>query len=269
MSSEHPFHRQDIVDHWQRGRDARSVELAAITAALFELAAIGAGMHVLDLGAGVGETAIEAAGLVGPAGRVLAVDVSGPMVRALRENVAQAGVINVEARQADMRDLEMVAAFDAAIARHSIMLVDDIDGSLAAIRRALRPGGRLAVSVWSAGERNPLIWGPYEVVRVLGGESVPRPADRLSDSQRLRAALERAGFRDLSIRHVAISTESASLDEQLADMADAPAIVRAWERLTEEQRGRAWELLREQWRPYQRSDGFTLPGECLVAGATA
>lgn len=245
------------------------MELAAITAALFELAAIRVGMRVLDLGAGVGETAIEAAGLVGPEGRVLAVDVSGPMVRALRANLAQAGARNVEVRQTDMRDLEMVAAFDAAIARHSIMLVDDIDGSLAAIRRALRPGGRLAASVWSLGERNPLIYGPYEVLRALGWELLPRPADRLNSPQRLRAALERAGFRELSIRHVAIATESASLDEQLAGMAEAPSIVRAWEGLSDEQRARAWELLREQWQPYQRSDGFTLPGECLVAGASA
>jgi SAM-dependent methyltransferase len=269
VSSELPFHRQDVVDQWQRERDARSAEMAGITAALFELAAIRAGMRVLDVGAGVGEIAIEAAGLVGPAGRVLAVDVSGPMVAALRGNVAQAGVANVEARHADMRDLDMVATFDAAIARHSIMLVDDIDASLAAIRRALRARGRLAASVWSAGERNPLIWGPYEVVRALGEEPAPRVADRLNDPERLRAALERAGFRDVSVRFVAIATESASLDEQLAAMRGAPSVARAWNGLTEEQRRRAWELLRERWQPYERTDGFTLPGECLVAGATA
>src|SRR4051794_16084842 len=60
--------------------DEQAGMLAGATAMLLRAAGIGAGMHVIDFGTGLGHVAFELADLVGPDGSVIGVDQSERMV---------------------------------------------------------------------------------------------------------------------------------------------------------------------------------------------
>ena len=62
------------------------------------------GMTVCDMGCGNGYYALQLAKLVGPAGRVLAVDVQPEMLKLLQERAHQAGITNVEPIQGQLHD---------------------------------------------------------------------------------------------------------------------------------------------------------------------
>jgi SAM-dependent methyltransferase len=75
--------------------------LAAVNDALLALAAPRAKERVLDVGCGCGASTIDFARAVGPAGRVEALDISGPMLAEGKRRAEAAGVDNIEWRRAD------------------------------------------------------------------------------------------------------------------------------------------------------------------------
>ena len=169
-----------------------------------ELAEIGPGQSVLDIGTGVGEPALTAARRVGPSGRVVAVDQASRMLGVARRRMAAVGLANVEFLEADAEALELPpGAFDAILARWSLMFLPDVAGTLRRLRAALAPGGRLAAAVWDVPERVPLMTRPVEILqRALHFPSPPtdQPGPfALADTQALRAKLNEAGFEDVRV----------------------------------------------------------------------
>jgi arsenite methyltransferase len=111
------------------------------------LASIAPGETVLDLGSGAGFDAFLAAARVGPAGRVIGVDLTPQMIEKARSNAAAAGYTNVEFRLGDIEALPVEdASVDLVISNCVLNLVPDKGKAFAEIVRVLKPGGRLAVS---------------------------------------------------------------------------------------------------------------------------
>jgi len=104
-------------------------------------AGIATGMTVLDVGAGPGFAAVDLAGLVGPEGRVIALERSGRFVAALRAEVERLGLANVEAREQDVCDTALPGPADAAWCRWVLSFVADPARAVLRIAAALRPGG--------------------------------------------------------------------------------------------------------------------------------
>ena len=105
------------------------------------------GETVLDLGSGAGVDAILAARAVGPAGRVLGVDMTAEMLARARANAAAVGLANVEFREGRLESLPVDdASVDAVTANCVINLVPDKAAVFREIHRVLRPGGRLVVA---------------------------------------------------------------------------------------------------------------------------
>ena len=108
--------------------------------------------RVLDVCTGTGDLAIEAvtAGpdvLSGRAGEVLGVDFAGEMLRLAHEKVRRRGLASrVRLVRGDATRLPVPdAAFDVVTAAFGIRNVADPPAALGEFRRALRPGGRLAI----------------------------------------------------------------------------------------------------------------------------
>ena len=111
---------------------------------------------VLELAAGVGETGFEAAAIVGEAGRLITSDFSPAMLEAARRRGAELGVANADYRIIDGERIELDDdSVDGVLCRFGYMLMPDSAAAFAETRRVLRPGGRLALAVWGALERNP------------------------------------------------------------------------------------------------------------------
>jgi ubiquinone/menaquinone biosynthesis C-methylase UbiE len=107
------------------------------------------GMHVLDVCAGSGASAIPAAEAVGPTGRVVAVDISSGLLRLLTRKAEARGLRHVEARIQDLLALDSGGeTFDAVVCVFGIFFLADMATGVRRLWQCVRPGGRLAITTW-------------------------------------------------------------------------------------------------------------------------
>jgi arsenite methyltransferase len=107
------------------------------------LGVLRAGEVVLDLGCGAGMDSILAARRIGPAGRVIGVDLTRPMVEKAKANAKAAEVENAEFHQGEADRLPAGdGSVDVAISNGVFNLCPDKPGVLAEVFRVLRPGAR-------------------------------------------------------------------------------------------------------------------------------
>jgi SAM-dependent methyltransferase len=162
-----------------------------------ELAALVPGPRVLDLGVGPGTSAIEMA-RADPARRHLGLDRSGEMLRRAAGAARTAGValplLRADALCLPVKD----GSLDGAAGHSVLYLLADPAAALVELRRALRPGGRVAFLEPRG--------GPFPVraafrggVRCAASMLLWRGMSRLHrrfDEGSLSALLLAAGFRD-------------------------------------------------------------------------
>jgi SAM-dependent methyltransferase len=115
------------------------------TLALLERAGVAAGMRCLDVGCGGGDVTFDLASLVGITGSVVGVDVDTTKVELARGDAEQAEMSNVEFQAADLTDGLGQDEYDVVYARFVLTHLADPEAGLAAMLRALRPGGRVVV----------------------------------------------------------------------------------------------------------------------------
>jgi SAM-dependent methyltransferase len=122
-----------------------------LAARLVEMAEVGAGARVLDVGTGAGVVAAAAAPRVGPEGRVLGVDISEAMLSRARGLAAARGLADrVDYRLMDAESLAFEdQSFDRVVSLFALLHMPHPLKALQEMRRVLRPGGRLAVGVGS------------------------------------------------------------------------------------------------------------------------
>jgi ubiquinone/menaquinone biosynthesis C-methylase UbiE len=125
--------------------------LRPLTERMLRAAGIGAGMHVLDVGCGVGDVSFLVSELVGPEGSVVGIDLDGDAVRFADERRAARAIANVVFREADARSVHAERLFDAAVGRFVLMFMSDPTAALRLIAERVRPGGILAFHEWVAG----------------------------------------------------------------------------------------------------------------------
>lgn len=183
---------------WARFEEGAS----GLSARLVELARVAPGMRVLDLCTGLGEPALHVARRVGPAGTVLGADLARPMLGFARERGREAGLANLRLAQMEGEHLALPAhAFDAATWRWGPMLMDDPLVALREVRRVLKPGAFLGVSVWGTGKQVPFIALAGTVAEEVGGIAKPPPGTpgplRMGRAGDLESALAAAGYGDV------------------------------------------------------------------------
>ncbi len=116
--------------------------------ALWERAGITTGQVVLDIGAGPGYAACDLAQIVGPDGRIHAVDEAPLFLEYLRRQSQARGLANISVHESDAQHITCVEAgsCDAAYARWVLCFVRDPGALIASAARAIKRGGALMIS---------------------------------------------------------------------------------------------------------------------------
>jgi arsenite methyltransferase len=113
----------------------------------FAAEVIGTGDVVLDIGSGSGTDVLIASRLVGPSGRVYALDMTEAMRAKLRANVERSGARNVEVLDGNAEDIPLPnASVDVVTSNGVLNLVPDKPKAIVEIARVLRPGGRAQIA---------------------------------------------------------------------------------------------------------------------------
>lgn len=135
---------------------AAAIDSFAGVGHFLDLAAIEPGQAVLDLGSGSGMDSFLAALAVGPHGRVVGIDMTPEQLAKARRLASDAGVDNVEFAEGYIEDPPVEPeTFDCVISNGVINLSPDKQAVFAAVARALRPGGRLALADIVSSEQLP------------------------------------------------------------------------------------------------------------------
>lgn len=124
---------------------------------LLELLHPSQGSRLLDVGAGTGAVALQAAGYVGPTGQVIGTDVAVAMVSLANQAAAEQGLTSVTFHQMDAEQLDFPdASFDAVTCAFSLFQFPDMSQALAEMWRVLKLGGQLGLSNWAPGYFSPV-----------------------------------------------------------------------------------------------------------------
>ncbi len=157
------------------------------------------GERALDVACGTGAVTRILAGQVGPAGRVVGVDVNPEMLGVARRAVPSP---MVEWREASATALPLAdCTFDLVTCQQGLQFFPDRPAALREMRRVLVPGGRLALACWRSPEHNPgALASEQALARAVGPEAAVMPQFVLGDREEVRRLVRGAGFADVTIR---------------------------------------------------------------------
>jgi SAM-dependent methyltransferase len=267
---------EEAAPGWVRRQDAIRALGAPVSRWMLDAVSLKPGDQVLELAAGLGETGMLAAEIVGPTGGVIVSDQADGMLAGARTRASELGLGNVEFRVlgAEWIDLPL-ASVDAVLCRWGYMLLADPSAALGETRRVLRPQGRVSLAVWDSVQRNPWALLPSLELIERGLSGPPAPGTpgpfALGDPAQVRELLERAGFAEIDVQAVDIEQRHPSFEvfwETTLDIARAfhdAVLSRPEPEIADIRAGLASRL-----SPYTSAEGaLVIPARTLVASATA
>lgn len=190
-------------ERWVANQARLDAMVAVFGEAAIEAVAPAAGERVLDVGCGAGASSLALAARVGAGGQVLGVDISAPLIGRARALAPQDTPVLYQAADASSADLSE-GAFDILFSRFGVMFFDDPTAAFAHMRRALRPGGRVAFVCWRGVAENDWVRLPMGAIKdILPPSALPDPEApgpfSFGDRGRVARILTAAGFTDIAI----------------------------------------------------------------------
>jgi SAM-dependent methyltransferase len=231
---------------------------------LLDAAAVESGMHVLDLATGPGYVAARAAAR---GASVVGVDVAPAMV-------ALAGRLHpgIDFREGNAEELPFDdGAFDAVVGNFLILHLGRPERGMAGIVRVLRPGGRLALTVWDVPAQSRLLGVFVDAIAEAGAtvpEDLPPGPDvfRFSDDDEFDALMREHGLEDRTVEAVGFTHPVATADELwegfLAGSLRVAVLITTQPQETQERIRAAFDRLVAE---YRNDDGLELPVSAKLA----
>ena len=256
---------------WARWEETVATWMVPATETMLTMAGVDVGARVLDLASGAGSQTLLAARRVGAQGHVVASDIADTMLHHVRENASASGLANVTTLAGAAEDLDVAAeSFDAVICRLGLMLFVDPAKALVAMWRALRPGGKVAVVVFTTPAANAFMAHPMQILLRHAGKMPPAPGQPGIFSLGVPGVIERlfadSGFVGVEQRTLALPLRMPSATQALAMMQEAFGAYRAVvSDRPEAVRVAAWAEVAETLKTFETPTGFIAPAEVLVA----
>ena len=168
------------------------------------------GATVLDVGCGIGATALPAAERVGPSGRVLGIELCEQLLGRASAGRRPRGRQH-RLRSGDLTDLDLLdGRFDAVVCPFAIFFASDMAAQVRRLWRLVRPGGQLALTTWGPRAFEPALTGWCEAFRRVRPDLTIgfnpwlsfthcRPWDRLADPGAVRRLLRDGGIPEAEV----------------------------------------------------------------------
>jgi SAM-dependent methyltransferase len=175
----------------------------------------GEGGTVLDIGCGAGATTLAMARRVGESGRCVGVDISEPLVALATARAQAEGMANAEFVAADAQTYAFEAGrFDAVVSRFGVMFFDDPVAAFSNIRRAARPGGRLAFVAWRSPAENDFMTAAARAAAPFLPPAPPPDPNApgqfaFADGARVAGILEASGWSSIEVQRADIPCETS------------------------------------------------------------
>ncbi len=257
--------------YWERHREVIERMFAPVTNALVEAAGVVSGMTVLDVATGPGQPALTLARVVDDEGRVVGADVVPAMIEAARREAERTRVANVTFEIASAQELPFDdASFDAVVSRFGVMLFPSPLEGVREMLRVLRPGGHMALAVWSQVRNNPFHYLFTDLFERHFEPEPPQPdapdAFRFAPRGKLLQVAREAGLTD-AVERV--------LEFSIQPQIELEAVWTVRTEMSDMFRNQLAQLSREQIdalrrdfceaaRPYVRGTSVSFPAEVLI-----
>jgi SAM-dependent methyltransferase len=257
---------------WVRQQDLLDRLNAGIGEAVVARADPGEGRRALDVGCGAGATTLDMARRLGPNGRCVGVEVSGPLLALARERAQAEPSLDARFIQADAQDHAFApGGYDVILSRFGVMFFPDPDAAFANLRRALRTGGELVFACWRGPAENPLSQAPLEAAAPLLSEPPPPPREgpgrfAFADPDVVRGVLARGGWRDIDITPLD-APMPVTLDEMMTLSLELGPLALILRREDEATRARVAEAVEARLRTYLEDGVVPLAAACWLVTA--
>ena len=232
------------------------------------------GERILEIGCGTGTTTLALGGRVGTSGEILAADLSRPMLNKAieRANVSAEHPITFVEADAQVHSFP-TAAFDAVYSRFGVMFFDDPIAAFRNIRKAVRPGGRMAYVCWADRKANPWIRIPAGAAKTCLDLPAPPPDDApgqfsMENEGRVQQILHDAGWSDIGLERFTVDGSIGS------DAADAARFITKMGPMSEpfaladsDTQNKTLQVIEEALTPYSNDSGVTLGFSTWIVSA--
>jgi SAM-dependent methyltransferase len=233
------------------------------------------GDRVLDVGCGNGALSLAIAPLVAPAGFVLGLDISGPMLEVAAQRAHAARLTNTMFEHGDAQTYRLEeGSFDAMVSRFGVMFFDDPDVAFVNLARSLRRGGRTVFTCWQDLLANEWLMVPAGAALAhvpmpdLGEAGRPGPFS-LAEPDRICSILEGAGFTEVTVNDLRCPMRmGATVEDTVSFMQRTDMAAALMADVSDEVAAAAWAAVRAALEPYAGSDGVVLQGAAWLVTAT-
>ncbi|MBC7875452.1 MAG: class I SAM-dependent methyltransferase [Ferruginibacter sp.] len=212
--------------------------------------------NILDLAAGTGEPGLTIATML-DGGKVTITDLSEDMLAIAKENATRRGITNIETKACDVCELPFADnSFDAISCRFGFMFFPDMQLAANEMHRVLKPGGKIATSVWNVPEKN--FWVTAMMGTINKNMELPPPPPgspgmfRCTIPGLMKEIFEKAGFKSIKEKEVASKLNSETTDTYWNMMTEigAPivaALSKADDAMREKIRKEVFELVNQKY----------------------
>ena len=236
--------------------------LAPATAAVLHAAKLRPGERVLDVACGSGlltRAAWDAVASEG--GEVVGTDISEIMLAQAAEQSPDCRFVRADAQQLD--EFVPVGHFDAVLCGLGLMYMPDPEAALVIMARCLRPGGRMAVSVW--GERRACGWAEiFPIVDSRVRSEVCPMFFRVGTGTTLEVALREAGLVDLQLSHPPTTLHYIDADAACDAAFLSGPVALAYSRFDEATRLSVRAEYLASIEPWRYGEQFDIPGTFVI-----
>ena len=201
--------RDLAAEAWAEVCEPLDLQLSPLGLRAMEALAPRPGDVIVDVGCGAGQTVLQLAERVGPAGRVIGVDIAPLLLDLARRRAGALGQVSFVECDALALDLPRQSV-DGVFSRFGVMNFSDPVAAFSGFHRMMKPSARLAFVCWRSLEENELDLIP---LRAAGLEHlVDRTPFSFADPDTVHAVLEAAGFSQITVRAHDQAVSSGPLD---------------------------------------------------------